>query len=63
MEEHACEFVDEGADERCGATPAQPLAIGMTPGPAPGLSGSSSLVYSYYCAEHLPVVQQRMKQK
>lgn len=65
MEEHTCEFTGPDTGEKCGKSPTQPLAIGMTDaGLARGESGiAGEFLYSHYCEEHLPAVQRQLGQK
>ena len=58
-----CDFVADEGTEKCGRTPTQLLAIGMT-APDPTKAGhAGDFVYGHFCEEHLPVMQQRLGQK
>jgi hypothetical protein len=62
MADPGCDFKESEDADRCGVTPTQMLAIGMTaPDPeTPGDAGT--FLYAHYCEEHMPVVQRKMGQ-
>ena len=64
MADLGCDFVNpETDDERCGRTPTELLAIGMTaPDPTKGPGHAGTFQYAHFCEEHLPEMQQRLGQ-
>ena len=64
MADLGCDFIDPGTDgERCGRTPTELLAVGMTaPDPAKGPGHAGTFQYAHFCEEHLPGMQQRLGQ-
>lgn len=67
MTDPGCDYAETEGAERCGATPTQLLAVGMTAPPPETQRGSSGLAgefqYMHLCDEHLPIVQRQMGQK
>jgi hypothetical protein len=63
MVDPGCDFKPSEDTEACGKIPTEVLAIGMT-GRDPGIPGSGGrLVFGHYCAEHLPIVQRKFRQR
>lgn len=61
-----CDFPlkDEAAEVKCGRTPTEMLALGMTaPDPAKGAGYAGDFLYGHFCEEHLPEMQRRLGQK